>query len=203
MNYNTNAEDLELVKAIQSGNRAAFRKLYDRYYKYLVVTAYNVLGDGEKARDLAQDTFFAVWTKRDRLNINSGVKSYLRRAVINRTLNYIESQRLNFDETEPVFINLSEEATAQQQLEEEDLQQIINQAIDQLPKKCRIIFKLCRIEKMPYKEVAEQLGISTKTIENQMTKALKFLKAVVQPYVNKSLLWLSLLIDIVLRDNFF
>ena len=191
MTYNTNEEDLNLVKAIQSGNRAAFRQLYDRYYKYLVVTAYNVLGDSEKARDLAQDVFFTLWTKKDQLNINSAVKSYLRRAVINRTLNFIESQRLNFDEDDPVFNSLNEEASAQKELEGDELQRIVNQTIDKLPQKCRMIFKLCRIEKIPHKEVAEQLGISTKTIENQMTKALKILKSAIQPYVNRPLSWLS------------
>jgi len=172
-----------LISRMKQGDKAAFRSLFDSYYKYLVVTAYNVLGDSEKARDLTQDVFAELWDRKANLNIHSSLKSYLRRAVINKTLNYIKAQRMDFHEPSELPEQTIAFDNPQEKLEAEDLQKVINETIDRLPKKCRTIFILCRLEHMSHKEIAAQLNISTKTVENQMTKALKVLRMAVTPYL--------------------
>ncbi len=181
-------KDFELFQQIKDGDRQAFRTLFDRYYKYLVVTSYNIQGDSEKARDLAQDVFLELWKKRSEINITSSLKAYLRRAVFNKTLNYIKAQRLDFNDDGSLNQELDRKASAQQMLEKEDLQDLVNKAIESLPEKCRLVFTLCRLEQMSHKEIAAQLNISTKTVENQMTKALKVLRVALQPYLSEGLL---------------
>lgn len=177
--------------AMQKGDQAAFRSIYNQYYKYLVVTAFNILGDSDTARDLAQDVFVEIWKKRTSISINASLKSYLRRAVVNKTLNKIKSNRINFDDP----ANLPEQVASlhgqDDALHAADLEKIIHKAISALPERCRIIFTLCRLEKLSHKEIAQQLDISTKTVENQMTRALSILRKSLAPYISQGLLlWL-------------
>lgn len=185
--------DTDLIRLIKEDNEIAFKQLFNRFYKYMVVTSYNILGDNNKARDVAQDVFMELWKKRETIQINSAVKPYLRRAVVNKSLNYIKAQRLDFSKEEQLNHRVSKEADAQAVLEGDDLQALINQTIESLPKKCQLIFVLCRKEHLTHKEIAEQLNISTKTVENHMTKALKILKAAIGPHL---LSWIAICIFI-------
>jgi len=157
-------EEQEWLQSMKAGKQDALQKIFKHYYKYLVVTGYNITGDNEKAKDLVQDVFFELWKKREHINIQSSLKSYLRRAVVNRSLNYIKSQKRfdfgddNFDKQTP-----DKSVSAQKKLEAEDLKAVINSAIDSLPTKCKAIFILSRFEKLSHKEIAAKLDISTKT----------------------------------------
>jgi len=148
-----------------------------------VVTGYNITGDNEKAKDLVQDVFFELWKKREKIEIQSSLKAYLRRAVVNRSLNYIKTQK-RFDFGDENFDAQTADRTfsAQKNLEAQDLKSALNNAIDSLPAKCKAIFILSRFEKLSHKEIAAKLDISTKTIENQITKALKIVRAAVEKY---------------------
>ena len=143
---------------------------------------------GTAARDLAQDVLAELWNKRKTLEIRSSRISYLRRAGVNKTLNYIKARRLDFNEPERSPNPPAEAAQAQQLLENQDLQRLINAAVEALPERCRIVFTLCRLEGKSHKEIATQLQISTKTVENQMTKALLSLRRRLQPYLDQRLL---------------
>ncbi len=176
-------EEKEWLQALKAGKEIALQKIFNHYYKYLVVTGYNITGDNEKAKDLVQDVFFELWKKREQLDIQSSLKSYLRRAVVNRSLNYIKTQKRfdfgdeNFDAQTP-----DQAFSAQKILEGQDLKSALNAAIDSLPTKCKAIFMLSRYEKLSHKEIATKLDISTKTIENQITKALKIVRTAVEKY---------------------
>ena len=184
-------EEKEWLQSLKAGKEIALQRIFNHYYKYLVVTGYNITGDNEKAKDLVQDVFFELWKKRERLDIQSSLKSYLRRAVVNRSLNYIKTQKRfdfgdeNFDAQTP-----DQAVSAQKILEAEDLKSALNGAIDGLPAKCKAIFMLSRYEKLSHKEIAAKLEISTKTIENQITKALKVVRLAVEKYDGLSLLLL-------------
>ena len=192
MVFEYSTEEQSLFLKMKNGDKAAYRALFDRYYKYLVVTANNILGDSETARDLSQDVFFELWRRREEIEVQSSLKYYLRRSVVNKTLNHIKSRRLDFTEPERLPERPSNAIDAQTQLEVSDLEQVIHQAIAALPERCRVIFTLCRLENLSHKEIAEQLNISTKTIENQMTRALASLREAVGPYLVPALLaWLT------------
>lgn len=176
-------EEKEWLQSLKAGKEIALQRIFNHYYKYLVVTGYNITGDNEKAKDLVQDVFYELWKKREKLNIQSSLKSYLRRAVVNRSLNYIKTQKRfdfgdeNFDAQTPDQV-----VSVQKVLEAQDLKSALNSAIDSLPAKCKAIFMLSRYEKLSHKEIAAKLEISTKTIENQITKALKIVRAAVEKY---------------------
>lgn len=172
----------QLLGALKQGDQSAFRAIYDQYYRYLVVTACNVLGDADAARDLAQDVFVELWKKRETIEIRSGLKPYLRRAVVNKTLNYIKARRINFDDPANLPEQTSTLDAADEKLEASDLEKIIHEAIAAMPERCRMVFTLCRLEKMSHKEISAQLGISTKTVEAQMTRALAMLRKAIEPF---------------------
>lgn len=181
----SSTSDLELVEAIKADDQKAFRALFDRYYKYLLVTAYAYVKDDNTIRDLTQDVFFEIWKKRNSLNIRN-VKAYLRRSVINKALNHIKAQRMNFEDSNEAF-DVPDRARVQEELEASQLQKVINETIESLPDRCRVIFVMRRMEGLSLKEIATKLDISPKTVENQLTKAIKVLRAAVEPYVSGGL----------------
>ena len=175
-------QEKALLERLRQDDDRAFRQLFDQYYHYLTVTAFRYLNDVDKARDFAQDVFVELWNRRSTLVIESQLKSYLRRAVVNKSLTYLKREkRMDFAE----HADLPETPilpTAPEQLAEEELQTTIQRAIATLPNRCRVIFQMIRFEEKSHKEIAATLGISTKTIENQMTKALKTLRQAVQKH---------------------
>ncbi len=184
-------EEKEWLQSMKAGDESALQKIFKHYYKYLVVTGYNITGDNEKAKDLVQDVFFELWKKREQIEVQTSLKAYLRRAVVNRSLNYIKTQK-RFDFGDENFDAQTPDKTfsAQKNLEAQDLKVALNTAIDSLPAKCKAIFMLSRYEKLSHKEIAVKLDISTKTIENQITKALKIVRTAVEKYNILSLLLL-------------
>jgi len=137
--------------------------------------------DRTKTEDIAQEIFTELWIKRDQLHIHTSVPAYLRRMAVTRSLNYIrDSKRHAWEELEattefdPVFAGY--QADAIQHMEAAELKLALDAAIEALPEKCRMVFQLNRQEEMSYAEVAKQLGISVKTVENQIGKALKLLR---------------------------
>ena len=149
---------------------------------------YRILSDENLSEDIAQEVFYELWKKRHRINIQTSLKAYLKRAAVNKSLNYIRDQKIKFEEVSkaPVLSTKSHNA----QLEAKELQEQINLAVNALPERCRIIFSLSRFEEMSYQEIANTLQISTKTVENQISKALKILRQAIGPYLSKDTLLL-------------
>lgn len=171
------------LQSLKNGEEKGLKSIFDQYYKYLLITASQYIPDQERAKDVIQDVFFELWKNREVLYIKSSLKAYLRRAVVNRSLNYIKSnKRYQWGDENIDFKKENTDITADKQLEINDLQNVINQAIDLLPERCQMIFKLSRMEHLSHKEIAEKLQISPKTIENQITKALKSIRKAVQAY---------------------
>lgn len=132
---------------------------------------------------MAQDVFLELWKRREDIDIQSSLKSYLRRAAVNRSLNYLKSQRLQFSEPETNVALGSSDHSAQLHLEAENAEQAYEAALQLLPPACRTVFILSRIDQLSHREISERLDISTKTIENQMTKALRILRDAMAPFL--------------------
>ncbi len=173
----TNYKDQDLLDLLKENKEEAIDLLFRRHYSYVCKSAYRIIPDGNLVEDLAQDVFFELWKKRDRLNINTSVKAYLKRAVINKALNYIRDKKMKFDDHEKFPETASKRASAQEMMEESEMEKVIHAAIDRLPERCRIVFCLSRFEEMSYQEIANKLEISIKTVENQISKALKYLRS--------------------------
>lgn len=183
METSVTATDKSILALLQEDDERAMERIFDTYYPYLVTTAYHVLMDEHRAKDLVQDVLFHFWNKRDSLTIESGLKSYLRRSVVNRSIDQIRrKKRFGVAEEITDYNQASTEVSTQEMMETSDLQSAIMAAIDSLPERCKLIFSLSRFEDLSHQEISEQLDISKKTIENQMTKALKTIRKAIQNY---------------------
>ena len=168
-----------LLDRIRQHDETAFRELFEAYYRYLVATAYQYLQDSQLARDLAQDVFVEIWDKRQTLRVEGAPKAYLRRAVVNKCLNRLKRES-RMTVTDPVELpDAGNAPAAPDQLAAAELQAVVDRTIAALPERCRVVFCLSRFEEKSHQEIAAALSISTKTVESQMTKALKTLRAAV------------------------
>jgi len=167
-----------LYQQMKAGNQTAFDKLFQLYYEKLVHQAYKTTQDLANAEDIVQAVFIDFWTKRNQLNIEQTVIGYLTRMVHHRCIDYFRQQKSQLVNQEKYFKNtLSLDITSP----EEDLLNAENVAaiyaqIEALPPKCSIVFKMSRFEEMTYEEIAEQLGITKKTVEYHVSTALRVLR---------------------------
>jgi len=173
----------ELVKLLSHNAEEALRQMYDEYYTYLCYAVYRVLPDRVVAEDIVQEVFFEIWKKRETIKINTSLRSYLKRAAINKTLNHIRDQKFKFDDEEQAVMIPDTNVHAHRQMEAGELQDKINEAINNLPEKCRIIFGMSRYEELSYREIAEKLDISVKTVENQISKALRLMREALADFI--------------------
>ena len=174
--------DIYILDLLKEQPDVALKVLYDQYYNYICSVVYKMIGDSTLAEDLAQEVFVEVWKRRGSLDVNLSLRGYLRRIAVNKTLNHIRSKKMNFEEEDAILQVPSTENSTQKILEAEDLQKVINDSIDSLPNKCRVVFGLSRFEELSYKEISSELGISIKTVENQISKALKLVRKAVLDY---------------------
>jgi RNA polymerase sigma-70 factor, ECF subfamily len=168
--------DEQLIALLQSNSNLAIDWIFRRYYPMCLKAALRILKDGYLAEDITQDVFMELWKKRDERQINIALKAYLRRSVTNRCLNYIRDQKMVFDEEDKLPEWPASGTSALNNLEVAELEQSLQKAIDELPERCRIVFTLSRFEEMKYQEIADQLNISIKTVENQISKALRLIR---------------------------
>ena len=173
----TTAAEAALLARLKQDDHAALQAIFHQYFRYLCVTAFHFLSDTEKAKDMAQDVFLEIWRRRGELDIQSSLKSYLRRAVVNKSLNFLKTQRLDFSEPETNVALAAADHSPQLHLEAATAEAAYEKALAKLPPACRTIFILSRIDQLSHREISERLDISPKTIENQMTKALRILRS--------------------------
>jgi RNA polymerase sigma-70 factor, ECF subfamily len=168
--------DENLAGQLQGGSEEAFRQIFDTYYRPLTLFARRYVSDMEEAREIVQEFFIRIWFSHHTLDIRFSLKRYLYQGVRNACLNFIESKKVSekrFSDYEPAVFsndNALEHMLAAEQ--EEGLMK----AIDQLPDRCREIFLMSRLQGMPNQQIADKLGISVKTVEAQITIALKRLR---------------------------
>jgi RNA polymerase sigma-70 factor (ECF subfamily) len=172
--------DSTAITLIKQGSQKAFERLFKDHFKSLHAYAYTFLKDDEQAEEVVQNVFCRVWEKRDQLKTDGSIKAYLYRAVHNESLNYLKHQKVRAsfgvyyaDEMEQ---NTGGDEPASKKLMAAELQRHIEKAMSELPEQCRIIFQLSRFEQLKYQQIADQMGLSIKTIENQMGKALRVMR---------------------------
>lgn len=184
------------VDELRKGNKGAFQDLFDTCYVPLCKYAYSILRDMDEAEDAVQKTFCKLWDQRTSLFIKSSLDSYLYRMVHNESINTINQRKLHQEHNYQYISTTQSDAanTVLESVESAELQQAIERAIQKLPPQCRKVFELSRMEQMPYSKIAEELQISTNTVENHMSKALKILRMDLKEYLS-CLIVLQLLME--------
>jgi len=172
-----------LLHRLRNDDKAALRELFEQYYPYVCGSMLRLLPDKSTVEDLAQDVFVRFWNKRHDIQINSSLKAYLRRMAVNEALQYLRKKKFYQDEISEEQMSDTNPGVEQQYLDQE-LQERIRHAVETLPPRCRAVFELSRYESLSYKEIAERMDISIKTVENQMSKALKHLRSVLKHYLH-------------------
>ena len=178
----TDFTDQEIGEMLGAGNEKAIDVLFNLHYAYLCQSAFRLLGQQSIAEDIVQEVFYELWKRRYNLNIKSSFRAYLKKATINKSLNYLRDHKY-LNENLELQDWLPSKQRISEQIEANELRQLIDKTIDQLPNRCRIIFILNRFENLSYKDIGEQLGISIKTVENQISKALKILRETLGPFL--------------------
>jgi RNA polymerase sigma-70 factor (ECF subfamily) len=171
------SNEIDWVEAIRAGDDAAFEALFHAYHGSLCTLAYRYLGARDLAEEIVQEIFLVVWERRKTWEVRSSVKSYLCTAVRNAALSYLRHERVA-RRSESDIRDLQPPSPARpdlQALEQETLA-TVQQAVDRLPERCRLVFTLHREQGLTYAEVAEVLGISPRTVEVQIGRALKSLR---------------------------
>ncbi|MDD4991418.1 MAG: RNA polymerase sigma-70 factor [Paludibacter sp.] len=176
---------LETIKALQNGDHLAFGQLFDSSYEALCRYAYSILKDMNEAEDVVQKTFCKLWDQRETLNIQSSISSYLYRIVHNDCINTIQ-QTTRHQEHNLSYLSAMNSTgnSTLEHIESSDLQKAIDNALAGLPPQCRRVFEMSRIEQLSYAEIATQLNISTNTVENHISKALKLLRVELKDFLS-------------------
>ncbi len=160
-----------------------FEKLFREYFPGLTLFALKYTGDMDTSKEIVHTVFLNLWEKRGAMDSGRPMKSYLFTSVHNRCLNYLRDQKkFKKDALFDITVEMAAAENPSLSLETDELQQQIDRALDHLPEKCRQVFELNRFEGMKYREIAEKMGISVKTVEAQMSKALKILREHLKDY---------------------
>lgn len=165
-------------------DKKAFEELFELYYQRLYRFAYYYTQCKEAAEEVVADVFINIWESRNTIDTIHNIETYLFTSVKNRSLNYLQKEKQHLYSIENFTENFQSHITPEKILIQNELQQEINEALAQLPPKCQVIFKLIRVDGLKYKEAAEILGISPKTIEVQIGIALKKLNLILRKHKN-------------------
>jgi RNA polymerase sigma-70 factor (ECF subfamily) len=178
----------EWLLSLRQGDEEALRLIFNRYYPRLLTEVYRIVGDEDTSKDLSQEVFVELWRRRENLEVHTSLGAYLRRAAMNRAINYLKTSRRIVLEGADGLPDRADPSTQEigRQEENESLEAALHRAIEALPERCRAVFTLSRFGQLSHREIADQLGISIKTIENQITKAMKMLRDALVNHVDLS-----------------
>lgn len=179
---NTNPKIIQLHQGL---DEKSFEQIFRTHFNSLCIFARKYIKDTDVCKEIVQNVFVLIWEKRATIDLQKNIKSYLFSAVYSRCMNHIrDHKKFDGNATEHIeVLNKKDDQDIEQQMHEADLNSRIQQAIESLPEKCREVFQLNRMEGLKYKEIAEKLGISIKTVENQVSKALKVLRVQLSDYI--------------------
>ena len=161
-----------------------FEEAFKTHFKKLYAYAFTIVKEEMAAEEMVQQVFFKIWEKKGQVEIRTSVTAYLYRSVYHESLNYLKHQKVKAayqSHAARESKNQSDNASSKLQLSE--LEQKLNVALNELPEQCRVIFQMSRFEELKYQEIADRLGLSVKTIENQMGKALRILRTKLIDYL--------------------
>jgi len=189
-----------LKSGLLKGDEQTYEYLFRNYYAALCTYAFRYLERKDLAEEIVSETFFKLWIKRKELQIEGDVKPYLFQAVYKNSLNHLRKQktetlaveRLQYTHVREQSTRILEDYSERDSLILKELEGKIERAIKKLPDQARRVFTLKRYEGLKNREVADQLGISVKTVEMHMTRSLLFLKTELKDYLPAFLIYFIL-----------
>ena len=182
------------IFTVGQGVEDLFEQVFKSHFKSLHAYACTIMRDPMPAEEIVQNIFLKLWEKKEDITIKENISVYLYRAVHNESLNYLRHRKVR--SAYQSYAMRQHKQTEQEKPAEKvvmkELEKKLEIALQELPEQCRTIFQLSRFEDLKYREIAEKLGLSVKTIENQMGKALKLLRLKLVDFLPTILLFITL-----------
>lgn len=161
-----------------------FEEVFKTHYKSLHAYACTLVRDPAPAEEIVQTIFVRLWEKKEALTIRERLSSYLYRAVHNESLNYLQQlKRKSAYQSHAMRQYTNNNENASEKIRLRELESRLEKAMNELPEQCRTIFQLSRFEELKYKEIADRMDLSIKTVENQMGKALRLMRLKLLDYL--------------------
>lgn len=174
--------DLLILKVVTNDDEVAYYKLFNQFYTPLCVYAFRYVRSMQTREDIVQDVFFKLWNDRKSIQITSSIRTYLLVATKNHCLNYLQRKELELSYEQKLINEFNETLSEVDLYSLSELQGMVDQAIAKLPEKYRIVFEMSRFQNLTYREIADKQGISIKTVEAHMSKALIILRSELKDY---------------------
>ena len=173
-----------LIRELQTRNKVVFDVIFHYYYSGLCAYCERITGSLQVAEDIVQGLFVALWVKCEQIQITTSLKNYLFTSVKNRSLDYLKREQRKSQQLK----HLAEQQELPENLSslwfaEAELQAIVEKSLEKLPPRCREIFELSRVEGLKNQEIADKLGLSKRTVELQVSNALKQLRTDLKDYL--------------------
>lgn len=168
-------------KVVEEGDYVAYRELFTRYYRALCTYSMRVVVAREVAEEVVSDVFVKLWKNREQIEVHTSFEAYMYRAVRNQSLDYLKLRMHRVYERESLEsiqwnIAYANHHTPAEEVVFNEFYDRVEGHISDLPRQCQLIFRMSREEGLRYREIAERLNISIKTVETQMGRALKVLR---------------------------
>lgn len=178
-------EDREnrIISGLKAGYESSYKQLFNEYYLLLSAFANKYVKDPEEAKEIVQDLFVHLFEIRNSLIITTSLKSYLYQSVRNRCLNHIKFIQLQEENLENLKAEGSPAIIQEDKIMETELEYRIFQIVSELPLQCQRIFRMSRVDGKQNREIAQILNLSIRTVETQISKALKILRNSLQDYL--------------------
>ena len=182
MSEKTTINPGEIQLRLARGDQAALKLLYEYYASKLFQFAYAIINSRETAEEIVADVFLQIWNKRERVSTLENLNSYLFITTRNISFSYLRklSRTKTFDFDDAFVAQYQVQTTPEEIMIGQEMLTLVNRVINDLPPKCRLIFKLVKEDDLKYREVAELLNLSIKTVENQVGLAFKRIHAAVR-----------------------
>lgn len=188
--------DKNLLEQLGRGEEGVYKELFDKLQPALVSYARQYLMDQDLSKEIVQEAFLRLWEKKEQLTVGTNLTAYLYKAVRNISLNYLRHIKIKEDFVQQQAVLAGDYALnydalkdkSAERLLEAEIMERLQKAVSKMPPQCKNVFTLSRFEGKTYKEIAAELGISEKTVENQINKALKITRAEMQEFLPVTLL---------------
>ncbi len=170
-------EDQLIVEQLKEGKEVAFHAIFKKYYSSLTLFAYKIVKDEDVARDIVQNLFAKLYEQRATIEIRISLKSFLYQSVRNHSINEINSRKIRQKHHDIILLQTDDSSVQGDELmEQAEMEMKVVQAVAKLPTQCKRIFEMSRFEGLTNGEIADSLNLSKRTVETQISKALKSLR---------------------------
>jgi RNA polymerase sigma-70 factor (ECF subfamily) len=178
MEQSGNFDQLPLIASLKEGNEKAFELIYDRIANRIYLFILKKVAIRETAEEILQEVFIALWNNRHSIEVNTSLEAYLFGIAKNKIFSFMrsESVRNKYAADFSLFVQKYKDNSLEESMDLNDLHQVLDEKIAELPDKCQIAFRMSRFEHASISEIAKTMNISTRTVENYITQALRHLR---------------------------